>query len=1289
MATDRRKDPTLQAELDVVARLAKEQTADFAAGSYGLTAMSLVDAHNNGVPVPLAVKEIIGDWEAKNPSERYGVQSSLHTWMQQHPAPTDRVAAQYYEKVVRPRAGGSAPLAAMAWADPGATLKDLDTLGMKASDLAKDPHALGLFIDHVSKSGSPDRQHRMNGVKQLIPLMDYSRMVDPPTELPLLPQPNAMKVDVPYPSMHTNDPWMQYGHAAHAQEELEKHGDILGASTMRAAVQLRTAVDRDTHSRRLLSRAYGSEAVEPADSPLDTALDFGVAPYGLAKATADVIQSQFAGDLSLTERLEKGVFAAPLIVGGIFASRYSNLARNKVRGLTETAEPAKVQEAKDQFTEKLIEAKQKRESAQKRVEDLTVANDQENLGKAKRELSQARREENFISTVLDNERGEAEIRRLQYWKQGLQESGASLKQIQDVDKKIETAQKRLVDAQDMLKMPTKAALDKAVETWQNLKKSAKVPDEQMHMAAEGLIKSGKVSLKTIMARDIDASLNPMEAQAEAMLANKVAEHVDALTKVYQKSEGSIVASHALVQTLNEAAVILGKVRRTDTRLGQSVHALAGKSDANKALHEMVEGLDGMTLPAFTQVFQTAKTDIDRVSQLKKLSQPGVFKGSALQIITNNLISSPSTAIWNIASMGVMTVSRMNELRLLGKLDPSHFAQDEAGTFASALVGYYGRLISGDVKAKAAWNEQFQKASLRSTGMDPGIETKYHFGSTISAKGLGITGSWGRAVDAIGYLINLPTQVSSWADAGVSVGIKDAMAKVLAHRQATLELNAEIQMGSKLSKDQIQTRMAAREQEILADPNSSIMIDGKAALIKDLATEDAAVISMMGKLQSQTLGGVEKWMNNSLLARMVIPFPHPFLQSLEMALERTPIGRLLPHMKADLAAGGARAASARAKLATGNQTAAVFAAFAGMSYLADSEGESDWIGFTGSGPFREGQKSLWAATHRADTLRVAGKEFPLSKLGPPGQIMSMTADIMGLINEGINAGDKEFTTTALDLTARLTAAWTNLAVSELFAADVKDIMHGLVEGNAAAIERVIERKSTMVVPAGAALRDFNNIYNDTKVVFDSSLDQMKHVAPLNFWGDPVRYYGTQNPLSTLVGLTERNAPQFDRKNRLAETLIADDVAVTAPGKSISVSGVSVDLSLEQMYAMREFFAHAKLDGKTLLEGLEGMVNSPLYKQLVKGSGTNDALDTRMAKGSKQDYINMYIAARKKAATAWMLSPETIPGSGFDKSPWGAELQQRVTNSVQTREWDLSHPSTVPQQRPGTGTFEFAQ
>lgn len=1290
MAEDLRQNPAIQAELDVIAMLESSRgkqlrpsnPEELSFGTYHLNAMGLVDAVNNGVSVPAKVKEIVGDWNGKSTSDRYQVQHDLFQWMTQNPQDTDRVAEQYYTAVVRPRAKNVGPAAIMYWQSPGATQKDLSTLGIDPSDLDKDPKALNRFLDHVETSGQHDRASRARSLRESLPLLDYTKTIKPPDPktLPMTPKGPIKQFDprVPYPTTEVTDPWMQHGHAVAYQESIKDYGDILGTETMAAATRLQAKIDMDPQSRRLLSRAYAQEGVTEADSPVDTALDFGVAPYGLARATADVVHAQFQGDQDFIDRVKNGAIAAPLIIGGIFGHKFRNAAKTKTLGMTEAAAPEKVKEATDTYTKELASLKQVREGIEIRLKTVEAAGDEDATKLAKRELTQARRKEHFFETILDNDKGEAEIRRLEYWKQGLQEEGADLKKIQAVDKRIESAKARLQLAQDALRMPSSEAVKRSLEVWKNLEKSAHVPTQVNQAAAEALIRDGKVSLETIMARDIDAALNPIAAQAEAILANNVSRYIDDAATVYKKSDGSIIAAHQMVAALSMGAAVLGKVRRSDVRLGQAVKALEGKSHDLRALSGMVEGLDVHSLPAFTQIWKTASTDLDRVSQLRRLSNPGVFKGSVMQILTNNLISSPSTAFWNVVSMGAMTVSRMNELRLLGKLDPAHFAHDEAGTFGTALVGYYGKLLSGDVKARKAWDAQFQQASLRSGNIDPGVMEKYNFRQSISAASLGITGSWGGAVNTLGNMINLPTQFSAWADAMVSVGIKDAMAKTLAHRQAILELQAEQSLGLKITDQQVKTRLAAREQEILANENAMIMVDGKATLIRDLAAEDASVISMTGKLQSQSLGGVEKWMNNSLVARMIIPFPHPFLQTMEMALERTPIGRLLPHMKADLAAGGARAAAAKAKLATGNQTAAVMAMFAGLSYVAD---DSDWIGYTGSGPFKQSQKSLWAATHRADTIRIGGKEIMLAKLGPVGQVMSATADVMGVINEGINYGDKSFSDTALSLAAHISAAWTHLAVSELFAADVKDVIAGFVEGDASAFERVIERKGTMLVPAGAFVRDLTNILTETRQQLQTAVGPLKFVEPTNFWGDPTRYFGTQNPLATLIGLTERNAPDFDRKNKVAERLIADDVGVTAPGKHLSFGDVSVELSLEQMYAMREYFAKAHLPGSgvvkagDLLTGLESIVASPLYAKLVNGRGENADQQTRFGAGSKQDMVNMYVSKRKEAAKAWLVG----------KSQWGQEIQERVALTKQAREYDLKNPQGVPPTaNPGAGS-----
>ncbi|HJS83080.1 MAG TPA: hypothetical protein VJ742_09635, partial [Nitrososphaera sp.] len=477
-----------------------------------------------------------------------------------------------------------------------------------------------------------------------------------------------------------------------------------------------------------------------------------------------------------------------------------------------------------------------------------------------------------------------------------------------------------------------------------------------------------------------------------------AKHVQMLAEAYETSGGNLKLGHELRKSIAQYASMFA-VPVQQMRLGQAIKSIEGTSIQSRTFNEIMRNLEGVDPIALNRIWSIAQSDRHKLSLLKNLANPGVFKGSVMQVLVNSLISSPATAFWNTMSMGAMSLSRANELRILGKIDPVRNAPDNASLFLTSLYGFYGKIIAGDVAARKTMKTALKDANIYAdTATAQGLRDKYSFNFRESIPG--------RA----GKIINFPTQLTAYTDAIFGTAIKTAASEVAANNAVWMEKSAS---RLTMSEAQFQTELKLARASKLSDENATVMFQGKPTLIKDIADNEAAKITLMANPETEAGKYIEAMSKNSLLARMVIPFPRPFILSAEQALQHFPVVvKWMPTVSADLAAGGARGAAAQAKITNGTQMAGLFAMFAGAAYAFQNEDGTEKFGFTGSGPSVKEQRAMWAATNRPDTLYVGGKEISLAKLGYPGQVMAATANVMGFINDAANMGHTDIDVTDL-------------------------------------------------------------------------------------------------------------------------------------------------------------------------------------------------------------------------------------------------------------------------------------
>lgn len=534
----------------------------------------------------------------------------------------------------------------------------------------------------------------------------------------------------------------------------------------------------------------------------------------------------------------------------------------------------------------------------------------------------------------------------------------------------------------------------------------------------------------------------------------------------------------------------------------------------------------------------------------------VYKATVLDMIqefwVNSLLSSLGTHAMNITSNASVIALSVLERKVAGAFGKS-VANKEANAMMLGILE--GARDGFKLAAKA-----FKTGEPSDTLMKQEVATK----KSITAEQLNASGMLGRMADFVGSVVRVP---------GRALLASDEFFKSIAYRQ---ELHARAYRTA-INEGLEGEDFVKRVQGILENPPKDIRMDAvNFARVQTFTNE----LGDIGKSATQ--------LRNKLGApgTFVAPFIRTPVNVVKYAMARTPLAPLMPTVKADIDAGGARRDLALAKIGTGS-------AFMMIAGMMQHNGQ-----LTGAGPTDpDMRKILEMSGWKPNSILIGDKYISLERADPIASVLLLSANLFEIL--GQVEDDTEFD----DLAIAGIFTVTNFLSSKTF-------FNGIVEAVSAmegatrdpnnqsnSVVRWLSRLGASFVPAGVA--SVTRAMDPTMRVTSNMIERVQARIPgyssdlpprRNMFGDIIVLEGGLGPdiMSPFYMSTKKEDP-------IVNEMIANEMDLAMPRRTID----GVELTSEQYD--RYVQLSAGMGGKlpSLKKAMLAIIRSSRYKRLTDG------------------------------------------------------------------------------------------
>lgn len=576
---------------------------------------------------------------------------------------------------------------------------------------------------------------------------------------------------------------------------------------------------------------------------------------------------------------------------------------------------------------------------------------------------------------------------------------------------------------------------------------------------------------------------------------------------------------------------------------------------------------------------TALSDAGMIKELDGVVRGSVWARSRdafLEVWINGLLSSPPTHIVNMMSNTGVIFQQMYERAVAAQIGKA------LGTDGSVAVGEATSQLFGMLSG-------FKDALRYSAKSFRTNETGYGMGKIDLPRARAISSeTWGqakdsvlgRSLDTLGVAVSLP---------GRALGAEDEFFKTLGYRmelnalalrRATEEVNAGI-----IQPDQLKSRIA----EIVSDPPPNIKLDAI-----DQATYQTFT-NAPGDLTKSISRGVNAV---PIPGRMILPFIRTPANILKYTFERTPLAPLMKHVRADIAAGGARRDIALARIATGSMLLATSADLA-MSEMITGRGPSD--------P-RERQ-TLIRTGWQPYSLKVGDRYFAYDRTDPIGTSLGLAADLVEILSN-MDDEDALSDSEVESVQAAIAMSIANNVMNKTYLTGLSDIITAMSDPERYG-KGYFERFAGSVVPAVVA--NAARAMDPYAIEANTMLDRIRSRIPgltqnmpprRDLWGEAISYRSglgaIYDSVSPIYSRRENPSPIDEEMLRLSETV--DNAFVQMPSRNLSFDGVMINL--DRYPGAYSRFVQLAGNGTT----------DPRYGVPMPGVGAKDYLDNMVSQNS---------------------------------------------------------------------------
>lgn len=685
-------------------------------------------------------------------------------------------------------------------------------------------------------------------------------------------------------------------------------------------------------------------------------------------------------------------------------------------------------------------------------------------------------------------------------------------------------------------------------------------------------------------------MNAAQATAARRVLASSGEQIVQLAKIAQAANASPADIFNFRRAMAVHYALQSEIIAARTETARALQAWSIPVGASKARSQAITDLIAQQggagdLQALAKAVASVGDNPTAVNTMARELGRGRFGKALYQVWINGLLSGPKTHMVNITSNAMNALYAIPERYMAAGISKAFYDGEIKSGEATAQAFGLVKGIRDGFRLVVMGNKADGAAGVGDV-FDAFAKVEGTTQNAISADALGLdpAGSLGYGIDMMGKIINAP---------GSALNAEDKFFKTICYR---MELNA-LAYRQAASEGLEGKEAAARIYDILQNPPDTLKADAI-----DMAHYQTFTAPLSGGAR-QALGGIAKTPYIGPVFRMVVPFVKTPTNILKYTFARTPLAYASSAIRADISAGGARAAQAHARVALGSMI---------MLTVMDMVAEGT---FTGGGPLAADMKDTQSlrSTRRAVgapppySVKVGDRYYAYNRLDPLGMMIGMAADM----SESFASADEA--DSEMLAGAGILAIAQNLA-SKSYLSGVFDFLGAMDPSNVTSDPgRYLSNFSGSMMPYSAFLRStaqtFDPVARDAKALeygedgkvdpvatyLQGMINNMKKGIPgMSDELPPMRdLFGEPIDKSSGIGwgwdMVSPLASRADNPDPVSKAIIDNRIRVSFPERSIN--GVKL--------TPQEYDQFSELSGKGAKTYLDELVKSPAFEKMSPG------------------------------------------------------------------------------------------
>lgn len=591
--------------------------------------------------------------------------------------------------------------------------------------------------------------------------------------------------------------------------------------------------------------------------------------------------------------------------------------------------------------------------------------------------------------------------------------------------------------------------------------------------------------------------------------------------------------------------------------------------------------------------------------IAKFVEKGALANSAdviKELWINGLLSSPKTHVVNIMSNTMVATMSIAERATAGAMRAliggDGVRMSEAAAMAYGMIASAREAFRMSAKALRTGNTSwtFNKVDLPKT-------------HALSAEGFGMSRdtAMGRFVDLLGNFARVPTRL---------LGAEDEFFKTIGYRmevhaQAVREASREGLHGEAFGR---------RVAELVTNPPEHMMINAADMALYNTFTNEVGWFGAAA-MNLRNAGGA---INPSIL---VFPFVRTPVNLVRFAMERTPFAPLVGQWRADIAAGGARADLALARMSAGTMTMLTFMDLADKG-LVTGHGQY-------SGKDRPVQEALDRQGVKPYSVKIGDRWYSYNRTDPFGMTLGFAASIAESVKRG--EIDEDEVDEWHEAVAMSIAAVSQTIVSKTYLEGLSNLIEVMSDPSRYS-QRYIDDLVASFLPGTALQAAIKNVYdpvsrevqNPADAVYARIAGLSKDLPPRrNLWGEELR--PGESGLGKLYDFISPVASKEQQPNPIDSEMVRLQYGVPKIAKNSVVDGVRTNMR----FFPRAYDDYVRLAGNDLKHPAFGMGAKDYLNAVVGGKHPMSAVYTMMSDQSRIEFIQNTISTYRKAAQRQVL------------------------------------------------------